>query len=155
MKRKVTDLKQNEAILISNDSERDAILQLMDRAGWVWNDNSEPFEYIPTNAYPYFLCYKALEYNGICIVLPHYEEKNELTIYPAIDFIGSEGDFDIPSNDSTISTFLRWQIDWYESNHDYQIATDTLRCWLDELEGKTEPIEQPRNTPTNEHPNQP
>lgn len=92
MKRKVTDLKPNEAILISNDAERDAILQLMDRAGWVWNDNSEPFEYIPTNPYPIFLCYKALEYNGICIVLPHYEEKNEFTIHPATDFIGSEGE---------------------------------------------------------------
>jgi hypothetical protein len=147
MKRKVTDLKPNEAILISNDSERDAILQLMEDAGMRWMNGAKLTELNPAFSYPFALETDnryAIVFNEQLWDLPSH------TIIPASDFIGSEGDFDIPSNDSTIATFLRWQIDWYESNHDYQIATDTLRCWLDELEGKTEPIEQPRNTQNNE-----
>ena len=51
--------------------------------------------------------------------------------------------FDKQSNDSIIATFIRSQIDWYESNHDYQIATDTIRCWLDEFLQQ----QKTRNTP--------
>jgi hypothetical protein len=146
MKRKVTDLKPNEAILISNDSERDAILQLMEDAGMRWMNLVKLNELKIVFEYPYVLesddCKR--------VFCESIFDVQDYDVIPATDFIGSEGDFDIPSNDSTIATFLRAQIEWYESNHDYQIATDTLRCWLDELEGKTEPTQLTRNTPTNE-----
>ena len=145
MKRKVTDLLPNEAILISNDADL-KVLEEFEKAGVIWyGSKHKPTEWNPIMAdftFPFVIVNTSKGLAQTC-------EVYKYRYYPATDFIGSEGDFDIPSNDSTIATFLRWQIEWYESNHDYQIATDTLRCWLDELEGKTEPTQLTRNTPTN------
>jgi hypothetical protein len=165
MKRKVTDLKPNEAILITNDAERNSILNLMDKAAWKWNDGSKPFDVLIRNRFPYCLAYKfegtdGFSNRGIRVV--DYDYEGNCVFYPATDFIGSEfngegltvsepdNTISIEPSETQIATFLRAQIYWYESNHDYQIATDTLRCWLDELEGKTEPTQLTRNTPTNE-----
>jgi hypothetical protein len=88
MKRKVTDLKPNEAILISNDSERDAILQLMEDAGYIWANRDKPTHWMPM--FPYPLCIEIED-----MILFNNEsylyEQMEYTIHPATDFIGSEG----------------------------------------------------------------
>ena len=57
-KRKVTDLLQNEAILISNDFERDVILQLMEDAGMDWADGEKATNWNPIQVgyeYPFVL----------------------------------------------------------------------------------------------------
>jgi len=92
MKRKVTDLKQNEAILISNDSERDAILQLMENAGMRWL-SQRATDYKPMAPYSYYLFTR--DYDGcerICWSASKYSMVS--TTYPATDFIGSEGEME-------------------------------------------------------------
>jgi hypothetical protein len=97
MKRKVTDLNPNEAILISNDAERDAILQLMEDAGCIWNSGDAPFDVLPIRTpYPYCLAYKfrSIDFiasDGIRVVNKNSFYEAEM-IYPATDFIGSEGE---------------------------------------------------------------
>ena len=110
MKRKVTDLKPNEAILISNDSERDAILQLMEDAGMRWNSGHAIFDINIRTPYPYCFAYKfrSIDYvstNGIRVVNKNSFYEAEIT-YPATDFIGSEfiGDgLTVSEPDNTIS----------------------------------------------------
>ena len=81
MKRKVTDLKPNEAILISNDTERDAILQLFSEIALVLAKDellSYPF-YLRLNRAPVKIwTHKRLWLNTLII--------------PATYFIGSEGE---------------------------------------------------------------
>lgn len=81
MKRKVTDLLPNEAILISNDSERDAILQLFSEIALVLAKDellNYPF-YLRLNRAPVKIwTHKRLWLNTL--------------IVPATDFIGSEGE---------------------------------------------------------------
>jgi hypothetical protein len=105
MKRKVTDLKLNEAILISNDFERDAILQLMEDAGMRWID-CNPTEYKPNFGYPFYLfTYDFDGENRLCTSLNSYD----LLTYPATDFIGSEfsgNGLTVTEPDNTISITL-------------------------------------------------
>lgn len=150
MKRKVTDLKPNEAILISNDEERDAILQLMEDAGMRWNGNQSAFRYIPDVNYDYCLTYKSEGNNGIVVLLNYSRKYEGFIVLPATDFIGSEWER-VEASDSKLNAFIRAKVDWYESMQDYQVATDSIRCWLDEFEApKSEPIELTRNTNTDE-----
>jgi hypothetical protein len=90
MKRKVTDLLPNEAILISNDAERDAILQLMEDAGMRWNGNESAFRYIPDVNYDYCLTYKSHGNQGIVVLHKNNGKYQGFITYPATDFIGSE-----------------------------------------------------------------
>jgi hypothetical protein len=94
MKRKVTDLLPNEAILISNDAERDAILQLMEDAGWLWNDGTNAIKYAPKLFTKYALGYKTIGNDGIMIILPTLGVFKNCTTYPATDFIGSDGEME-------------------------------------------------------------
>lgn len=32
-----------------------------------------------------------------------------------------------------LATYIREQIDNHEKNHDYTVATDTIKCWIDEF----------------------
>jgi hypothetical protein len=96
MKRKVTDLKPNEAILISNDDERVAILLLMDISNFKWNSGDAPFDRNIRTPYPYCLAYKfrSIDFipsDGIRVVNKNSFYEAEM-IYPATDFIGSEGE---------------------------------------------------------------
>ncbi len=103
MKRKVTDLKPNEAILISNDSERDAILQLMEDAGMRWMNGAKLTELNPAFSYPFALETDnryAIVFNEQLWDLPSHK------IIPATDFIGSEfsgNGLTVSEPDNTIS----------------------------------------------------
>jgi hypothetical protein len=144
MKRKVTDLKPNEAILISNDAERDAILQLMDISNFKWNSGDAPFDRNIRTAYPYCLAYKfrSIDFipsDGIRVV-----NKNSFyeagMIYPATDFIGSEGE----SGGLTVS-----ERDLLADYHNF-ILDDPRAKECDVVGECVELFLLTRNTPTNE-----
>jgi hypothetical protein len=110
MKRKVTDLKPNEAILISNDDERVAILLLMDISNFKWNSGDAPFDRNIRTPYPYCLAYKfrSIDFipsDGIRVVNKNSFYEAEM-IYPATDFIVSEfsgNGLTVSEPDNTIS----------------------------------------------------
>jgi hypothetical protein len=87
--RKVTDLKPNEAILISNDAERDAISKLFDKSGLLWANGEKVSNWISGYNYPY-------AFELVNSKVYHSTESDFLeqgfTIHPAADFIGSEGE---------------------------------------------------------------
>jgi hypothetical protein len=91
MKRKVTDLLPNEAILISNDAERDAILQLMEDAGYIWANRDKPTQWMPMFPYPIGI---ELEDFILFNNESYLYEQMGYAIYPATDFIGSEGEME-------------------------------------------------------------
>jgi hypothetical protein len=175
MKRKVTDLKPNEAILISNHTERNSILNLMDKAAWKWNDGSKPFDVLIRNRFPYCLAYKfegtdGFSNRGIRVV--DYDYEGNCVFYPATDFIGSEGDMErgitiVKQNGEVISaetvllseirnklTPIKNLIAMLESG--FIAPSGSQELIYKELEQCKVNIEElTRNTPTNEHPNQP
>lgn len=140
-KRKVTDLLPTEAILISSDADL-KVLDEFEKAGITWIDGALATSFNP------------LSFSGEENVIIHielerivwaYTEGSGLTIYPATDFIPTESDEvdKFETTDFKLGVFIRSKVDWYESNHDYQVATDTIRCWLDEFLQQ----EETRNTP--------
>ena len=156
MKRKVTDLKPNEAILISNDAERDAILQLMEDAGMRWNSGDAPFDVLPIRTpYPYCLAYKfrsidSIPSDGIRVVNKNSFYEAEM-IYPATDFIGSEGEsVDFPVFDFGVEQ-LKAELDYWktrcelaekfieESPCDVDITPNQLKAWNEYQQFKTNP----------------
>lgn len=89
MKRKVTDLKPNEAILISNDADF-KVLEEFEKAGAKWNSGELPTEWNPELP----CCLTRFNQDGHAGVFWELleEAKNDnLITYPATDFIGSEG----------------------------------------------------------------
>lgn len=94
-KRKVTDLLPTEAILISSDAERDAVLKLMDEAWMKWNSGERANYAFIRNQFPYALAYKfngndGFPNRGIRIV--DFDYDGDVTFYPATDFIPTESD---------------------------------------------------------------
>lgn len=161
MKRKVTDLKPNEAILISNDAERDAILQLMEDAGWLWNSGDSPFYVLPIkNPYPYYLAYKfegtdGFPNRGIRVV--DYDYEGNCVFYPATDFIGSEGE-SVEADWKKIAEQLTTELEKVsEFFRNFDRPNDTFGTFVskqiefDEIaESVDKTLELTRNTPTNE-----
>ncbi len=94
-KRKVTDLLPSEAIMISSDAERDAVLKLMDEAWMKWNSGERANYAFIRNQFPYALAYKfngndGFPNKGIRIV--DFDYDGDITFYPATDFIQTESD---------------------------------------------------------------
>jgi hypothetical protein len=87
MKRKVTDLLPNEAILISNDAERDAVLNIFHEAGIKWASGKDVTNWYPSFNYPFGLQLSAKKLFNEPL---WYLDKLSCTMYPATDFIGSE-----------------------------------------------------------------
>jgi hypothetical protein len=168
MKRKVTDLKPNEAILISNDSERDAILQLIEYAGYRWEFADKPTQWNPIDVgygYPISIHTIYDKYNLIGFYPSDYQLCQ--IEYPATDFIGSEGEMErgitiTKQNGEVISAetkfdqaikLLRDLADLQngapleQHRAEWEQTMDEVYTFLNEHE--------PRNTPTNDHPNQP
>lgn len=94
-KRKVTDLLQNEAILISNDFERDVILKLMEDAGKDWADGEKATNWNPIQVgyeYPFVLFNHPHDIG--CIAFRAFGDQiNILPILNATDFINTEAEW--------------------------------------------------------------
>jgi hypothetical protein len=154
MKRKVTDLKPNEAILISNDAERDAVLNLFHEAGIKWVSGTDVTNWHPSFNYPFGLQLNTKKlYNEPL----WYLDKLSCITYPATDFIGSEGEsVEFPVFDFGVEQ-LKAELDYWktrcelaekfieESPCDPDIYEDQLKAWNEYQE-----FIKPRNTPTNE-----
>ena len=87
MKRKVTDLKPNEAILITNDADL-KVLEEFYKLGKHWFGGQIPTMFNPKMAgarYPYVIVNSP---TGL------YWDQNIRTHYPATDFIVSEGEME-------------------------------------------------------------
>ena len=83
--------------------------------------------------------YAGYNYDGAR--LEEYSEQYYAKTYEPTEAEKVEDIYD--TNDSKLDVFIRSKVDWYESNHDYQVATDTIRCWLDEFLQQ----QKTRNTP--------
>lgn len=160
MKRKVTDLKPNEAILISNDADL-KVLEEFEKAGAKWNSGELPTEWNPELP----CCLTRFNQDGHAGVFWESleEAKNDnLTTYPATDFIGSEGEMErgitiTKQNGEVISAetkfyqaikLLRDLADLQngapleQHRAEWEQTMDEVYTFLNEHE--------PRNTPTNE-----
>lgn len=147
MKRKVTDLKPNEAILISNDADL-KVLEEFEKAGITWIDGANANSFNP-------LAFSGEEELIIHIeqdrIVWAYSQVSVLTIYPATDFIGSEGD-SVDKFDQAIK-LLRDLADLQngapleQHRSEWEQTMDEVYTFLNQHE--------PRNTPTYDHPNQP
>jgi hypothetical protein len=86
--KKVTDLKPNEAILISNDADL-KVLEEFEKAGITWIDGANANSFNP-------LAFSGEEELIIHIeqdrIVWAYSQVSVLTTYPATDFIGSDGE---------------------------------------------------------------
>lgn len=92
-KRKVTDLLPSEAILISCDAERDAVLDLMDDAGMKWATGDKPSEWKSKRPYPYCIfTYDLYKTCTLCLSTLNEAKNERSTIYFATDFIPIESD---------------------------------------------------------------
>lgn len=126
-KRKVTDLLPTEAILISCDADL-KVLDEFEKVGIKWVNGNKATEFKPKHLFPY-----CIELNQNMLTWQH--KFHRTAKYPATDFIPTESD-EVDKFETTefkLGVFIRSKVDWYESNHDYQVATDTIRCWLDEF----------------------
>ena len=109
--RPISSLKPTEAIIVTNDAERDAILKLMDAEGWEWNSGETAKEVIINNSYPYALAYKfegtdGFSNKGIRIVDLDYDWQ--VSFFPASDFLPTEP----KAEQTTESKPTEQQIDW-------------------------------------------
>jgi hypothetical protein len=88
MKRKVTDLLPNEAILISNDADL-KVLEEFEKAGVIWyGSKHKPTEWTPIMAdftFPFVIVSTSQGLAQTC-------EVSKYRHYPATNFIGSEGE---------------------------------------------------------------
>jgi hypothetical protein len=146
MKRKVTDLKPNEAILITNDSERDAILQLMEDAGYIWANRIKPTQWRPSFSYPL-----GIELDGVVLWNNELEiyEFMDFIIIPATDFIGSEGE-SVETLSKDTKRFIVW-LSYRKCPFRYDGAIDLWTNGVNEYSTQQlfEHYLLTRNTPTN------
>lgn len=85
--RPINNLKENEAIQVNNDAERDGILDLMEIEEWTWRGTGHKPRYYAIKAYPHLLL---KDNEGIGWLSCSSIEEEDFTILPASDFLPKE-----------------------------------------------------------------